>query len=131
MKSLTVCSYHVTYTFQSESTLYICLNVKELLARTMKSLIIYYPFNMFPKKYFICTFAIFPYQYICICYVSSKKWQFLSHDNTPVIFTLIWLFFLRNTDVIFIIPMAIALCLLWMILLVPHWIIVIWKHLGK
>ena len=24
---LTVCSYHVTYAFQSESTLYICLNV--------------------------------------------------------------------------------------------------------
>ena len=30
---LTVCSCHVTYTFQSESTLHICLNVKELLAR--------------------------------------------------------------------------------------------------
>ena len=29
---LTVCSYHVTYAFQSESTLYNCLNVKELLA---------------------------------------------------------------------------------------------------
>ena len=29
----TVCSDHVTYTFQSESTLYICLNIKELLAR--------------------------------------------------------------------------------------------------
>ena len=28
----TVCYYHVTYTFQSESTLYRCLNVKELLA---------------------------------------------------------------------------------------------------
>ena len=27
----TVCSYHVTYMFQSESTLYVCLNVKELL----------------------------------------------------------------------------------------------------
>ena len=27
-----VCFYHVTYTFQSESTLYSCLNVKELLA---------------------------------------------------------------------------------------------------
>ena len=31
--SLTVCSCHVTYAFQSESTLYICLNVKELLVR--------------------------------------------------------------------------------------------------
>ena len=30
---LTVYSYHVMYLFQSESTLYICLNVKELLAR--------------------------------------------------------------------------------------------------
>ena len=30
---LAVCSYHVTYAFQSESTLYSCLNVEELLAR--------------------------------------------------------------------------------------------------
>ena len=28
----TVCSCHVTYAFESESTLYSCLNVKELLA---------------------------------------------------------------------------------------------------
>ena len=27
---LTVCYYHVTYMFQSESTPYSCLNVKEL-----------------------------------------------------------------------------------------------------
>ena len=34
IKSLmTVCSYHVRYAFQSESTLYGCLIVKELLAR--------------------------------------------------------------------------------------------------
>ena len=32
----TVCSYHVTYAFQSESTLYGCLNVKELLARSSR-----------------------------------------------------------------------------------------------
>ena len=31
---LAVCSCHVTYTFQSESTLYSCLNVKELVARS-------------------------------------------------------------------------------------------------
>ena len=31
---LTVYSCHVTYTFQSESALYSCLNVKELLARS-------------------------------------------------------------------------------------------------
>ena len=29
--NFTVCSYHVTYAFQSESTLYISLNFKELL----------------------------------------------------------------------------------------------------
>ena len=31
---MTVCSCYVTYLFQSESTLYTCLNVKELLARS-------------------------------------------------------------------------------------------------
>ena len=31
-----VCFYHVTYVFQSESTLYICLNVKETLARNRR-----------------------------------------------------------------------------------------------
>ena len=31
-KHITVCSYHVMYVFQSESTLCICLNVKELPA---------------------------------------------------------------------------------------------------
>ena len=31
---LTVCSDHVTYAFQSESTLFSCLHVKELLARS-------------------------------------------------------------------------------------------------
>ena len=33
VKTLTVCYYHVTYAHYSESTLYSCLNVKELLAR--------------------------------------------------------------------------------------------------
>ena len=33
---LTVCSCHVTYAFQSESTLCSCLNVKELLARSRR-----------------------------------------------------------------------------------------------
>ena len=35
---LTVGSYHVTYVFQSESTLYSCLNVKELLARSRRDI---------------------------------------------------------------------------------------------
>ena len=34
MKLMTVCFYHVAYAFQSESTLYSCLNVKELFARS-------------------------------------------------------------------------------------------------
>ena len=35
---LIVCSYHVTYALQSESTLYSCLNVKELLARSRREI---------------------------------------------------------------------------------------------
>ena len=35
---LTLCSYHVTCAFQSESTLYICLNFKELLARNRRDI---------------------------------------------------------------------------------------------
>ena len=35
---MTVCSYHVTYAFQSESTLCSCLNVKELLARSRREI---------------------------------------------------------------------------------------------
>ena len=34
LQTLIVCSCHVTYAFQSESTLYSCLNVKELFARS-------------------------------------------------------------------------------------------------
>ena len=35
---MTVCSCHVTYALQSESTLYSCLNVKELLARIRREI---------------------------------------------------------------------------------------------
>ena len=38
ISKLTVCSCHVTYAFHSESTLYICLNVKELLARSRREI---------------------------------------------------------------------------------------------
>ena len=34
--TLIVCFYHVTYEFESESTFYSCLNVKELLARSRR-----------------------------------------------------------------------------------------------
>ena len=36
--ALTVCSCHVTYAFESESILYSCLNVKELLARSRRKI---------------------------------------------------------------------------------------------
>ena len=36
--SLTECSCHVTYAFQGESTLYSCLNNKELLARSRREI---------------------------------------------------------------------------------------------
>ena len=35
---LNVCYYHVIYAFQSESTLYSCLNVKELLSKQARYL---------------------------------------------------------------------------------------------
>ena len=35
---LTVCSCHAMYAFQSESILYSCLNVKELLARNRRKI---------------------------------------------------------------------------------------------
>ena len=35
---VTVCSYRVTYAFQSESTFYSCLNVKELLAQNRRKI---------------------------------------------------------------------------------------------
>ena len=38
LKQLVVCSCHITYAFQSESTLYVCLNVKELLARSRREI---------------------------------------------------------------------------------------------
>ena len=37
-KTMTVCSYNVTYIFQSESTLYSCSNVKELFARNKRNI---------------------------------------------------------------------------------------------
>ena len=38
LSQLTVCSYHVMYAFESESTLHSCLNVKELLARSRREI---------------------------------------------------------------------------------------------
>ena len=38
MVLLTVCSYHFTQAFQSESTLYICLNVKKILPQNSRDI---------------------------------------------------------------------------------------------
>ena len=38
-KVLIICSIHVTYAFESESTLHNCLNVKELLAQTRRDIL--------------------------------------------------------------------------------------------
>ena len=35
---MTICSYHVTHAFQSESALYNCLNVKELLSQNRREI---------------------------------------------------------------------------------------------
>ena len=40
MTAMTVCSYHVMYAFQSESTIYSCLNVKELHAGTISEVLV-------------------------------------------------------------------------------------------
>ena len=37
-KNVIVCPYHVTYPFQTESTLYSCVDVKELLARNKRKI---------------------------------------------------------------------------------------------
>ena len=38
LKVKAVCSYHVTYAFQSESTLYSCLNFNDLVARSRREI---------------------------------------------------------------------------------------------
>ena len=39
MVHLTVCSYHVTKAFQSESTLYGCLHIKELVPQSRREIL--------------------------------------------------------------------------------------------
>ena len=55
---MNVCSCHVTYTFQSESTLYICLNVRELLdcnwTRTQNHLVRKRALNHLAKSLSVC-----------------------------------------------------------------------------
>ena len=37
--NLTVCSYHIKYTLESESTLYICLDFKELRTQNKRNIL--------------------------------------------------------------------------------------------
>ena len=63
---LTVCSFHVTCTFQSESTLYSCLNFKELFARNRRGIYLLQSLGLIfddifgpKKKYPFCPVFVF------------------------------------------------------------------------
>ena len=65
---MTVCSYHVMYVFQSESTLYICLNVKELLAQNFNFFGSLFSVGCFSVNNLYCTkrveiINLFPFRY--------------------------------------------------------------------
>ena len=92
---LTVCSYHVMYAFHSEYSLYICLNVKETVARnrreiwswsdcngtrTQNHLVLKRTFNHLVKlaKCLSCVLSTFLYRaFQCIflsCHVRLSEW---------------------------------------------------------
>ena len=63
---LTVCSFQVTYVFQSESTLYSCLNFKELFARNRRGIYLLQSLGLIfddifgpKKKYPFCPVFVF------------------------------------------------------------------------
>ena len=63
---LAVCSYHVTCAFQSESTLYSCLNFKELFARNRRGIYLLQSLGLIfddifgpKKKYPFCPVFVF------------------------------------------------------------------------
>ena len=63
---LTVCSFHVTCAFQSESTLYSCLNFKELFARNRRGIYLLQSLGLIfddifgpKKKYPFCPVFVF------------------------------------------------------------------------
>ena len=86
--SLTVCSYHVTYTFQSESTLYSSLNVYELSGCGFESTCRHLNFGLSPSKIlkicFICSIEIplntmkNPFDFILKALFVLKTFKFLS-----------------------------------------------------
>ena len=96
--SMTACSYHVTYVFQGESTLYSCLNVKELLAqnrcniwslndrngtRTHNHLVCKQTFNHLAKLASLAKWLVFVYE-LSGCELQSRSlvsFQFLYFVN--------------------------------------------------
>ena len=92
---LTVCSSHVSYTFQSESLLYIGVNMKELVTRirhnvwilsecnasqTHNHLICKRNFNYFPKFFNLLSWIVSTYPYLAFdsvflsCHVRVSEW---------------------------------------------------------
>ena len=94
-----LCYYHVTYQFQSESTIYSCLNVKELLARSRHHIfllffipwfdydvvVIIFGFYFSNAKGWIVLFGLLYMRIYCgvnCCSFSSSKfliWSFIRH----------------------------------------------------
>ena len=73
LKICIYCSYHVTYAFQSESTLYSCLNTRELIAQFLKYLkgivLSCFTANITLLRRTICVTELF----ICFCGLNIRK----------------------------------------------------------
>ena len=95
MVHLTVCSFHITYAFQSESPLYSCLNVKEILprSRTQNNLVLKRTLNHLAKlvKWLSCVLSTYLYgAFYCMflsCHVRVSEWihtlYLPEHQGTP------------------------------------------------
>ena len=68
LSSWSVC-YHVTYVFQSESTLYSCLNVKEVLARNRREI-----WSLSDKLAKLCVFLPIKWLWVRISLLSFSSW---------------------------------------------------------
>ena len=76
-----ICSYHVTYVFKSEFTLYSCLNVKELLARNIALYLKYLKLDT--ENTFCESFQIL-FHHQCIKYQSFKKLKNTNSMHTKI-----------------------------------------------
>ena len=104
---LTVCYYHATYAFQSESTLYSCLNVKELLVwnrcdiwrlsdsnriQTQNHLVCEQTINHLVKLAFLA-------KWLSACLPTKRLWvriSLLSFLTVYIMFCLFWNFIFFN-----------------------------------